>query len=59
MAKNLPKPEEIEHFLLDLSEVSYRHGLVIADSGIVHLMEPEDYELRYFLDLNSVLRFSP
>ena len=57
MVKKIPASCEIERFLLDLSEVSYRHGLAIADSGLVHLMEPEDYELRYFLDANSALRF--
>lgn len=57
MVKPAPAFNEIERFLLDLSEVSYRHGLAISDSGIVHVMELEDYELRYFLDGNTALQF--
>jgi hypothetical protein len=44
---------EIEQFLLDLSEVSYKHGLVIGDRNIVFVMDADDYSSRYFMTPES------
>ena len=52
-------PSEIERFLLDLSAVSYRHGLAIGTKGEVYVMVSEDYESRYFLNGESYLIFGP
>lgn len=49
---------QIEQFLLDLSEVSYRHGLAVGSEGVVFVMEGEDYSMRYRLSCDDGLLFS-
>lgn len=48
---------DVDSFLRDLSELTYRYGLVIGERGEVYRAEQEDYESRYFLNKMDYLQF--
>lgn len=53
---NAMKPHD---FLRDLSELSYQHGIAIAGSPELFLMQYEDYQSAYECDADSRLSFGP
>lgn len=58
MADEVSVDRDLEAFLQDLNEVTYKHGLAIGDRNEVYVMNGEDYSRRYFLNEAGYLTFT-
>lgn len=48
-------PEQVEHFMRDLSLVCRKHKMALGGSPVVYIMKPEDFMFDYHLDEHSRL----
>ena len=53
-----PNTTNIQIFLKELTEISFRFGLAITGAPFLFLLEPEDYDRCYRVDATDRINFS-